>query len=188
MAKGVTFKLEGFKELEAALMHLEKQATRKTVARNALRKAGAPIKAAMEAKSPVDDGTLKGSITISTKIKGEAGKAAYSQAMREGFDKASAVKAMRDARRAAKGTMPPVILYVGPAERAFHAHLVEFGTAPHVNGGIYAGSRHPGTAPQPFARPAWDENKDEALKIVAAELRVEINRAITRQAKRKAKG
>ena len=188
MARGVTVKLEGFKELEAALMHLDKQATRKTVSRNALKKAGEPIKAAMESLAPVDDGVLKGSITISTKIKGEVGKAAYSQAMRQGFDKASAVKAMRDARRAAKGTAPPVIMYVGPGERAFHAHLVEFGTAPHIVGGKFAGARHPGTAPQPFARPAWDANKDAALRIVAEELRVQIDKAIARQAKRQAKG
>ncbi|AZV00398.1 tail-component protein [Paracoccus phage vB_PthS_Pthi1] len=188
MAKHVTFKLEGFKELEATLMRLDKQATRKTVSRNALKKAGEPIKAAMEAHAPVDDGVLKGSITISTKIKGEVGKAAYSQAMRQGFDKASAVKAMRDARRAAKGTAPPVIMYVGPGERAFHAHLVEFGTAPHIVGGKFAGARHPGTAPQPFARPVWDANKGAALRILAEELRLQINKAIARQAKRQAKG
>lgn len=188
MAKGVTFKLEGFKELEDAMARLEKSTTRKTVARNALKKAGDPIKAAMEANAPVDDGVLKGSITIGTKLKGEAGKAAYAKAMRQGFDKASAVKALRDARRAAKGTMPPVIMYVGPGERAFHAHLVEFGTAPHAAGGMFAGAAHPGTAPQPFARPAWDAKKDEALEIVATELRAQIDKAIARQARRKAKG
>ncbi|XQZ45688.1 HK97 gp10 family phage protein [Paracoccus yeei] len=188
MAGSVTFRMEGFKELEAALMRLEKQATRKTVVRNTLKKAGVPIKEAMEANAPVDDGVLKGSITISTKIKGEAGKAAYSAAMRAGFEKAAAVKAMRDARRAAKGALPPVIMYVGPGERAFHAHLVEFGTAPHKNAGLFAGSQHPGTAPQPFARPAWDANKDEALQIIATELRAQIDKAVARQAKRRAKG
>lgn len=187
MARGVSVRVEGFKELEAALMQLEKRATRKTVSRNALKKAGAPIKEAMEANAPVDDGVLKGSIVVSTKIKGEAGKAAYSQAMRQGFDKAKAVRAMRDARRAAKGTKPPVIMYVGPNETAFHAHLVEFGTAPHVNGGMYSGTQHPGTAPQPFARPAWDANKEAAIQNIATELRIQIDKAIARQARRKAK-
>lgn len=35
------------------------------------------------------------------------------------------------------------------------AHLVEYGTAPHKNGGIFAGTEHPGTAPQPFFWPAY---------------------------------
>lgn len=187
MAKG--FKVEGFKELEVAMLKLEKQATRKTVARNALKKAAAPIKAAMESNAPVDDGDLKGSILVSTKIKGEAGKAAYASTMRRTHgDKATAVKAMRDARREAKGTVPPVVMFVGPAQNIYYAHLVEFGTKPHINAGMFAGSKHPGTAPRPFVRPAWDSNKDAAMQIIATELRVEIDKAITRQAKRRSRG
>ncbi len=40
-----------------------------------------------------------------------------------------------------------------------YAHLVEFGTAPHLNGGTFAGSRHPGTSPQPFFFPAYRANR-----------------------------
>lgn len=40
-----------------------------------------------------------------------------------------------------------------------YAHLVEFGTAPHLNGGRFAGSRHPGTAAEPFFFPAYRANK-----------------------------
>ena len=40
-----------------------------------------------------------------------------------------------------------------------HGHLVEFDTAPHVNGGIFAGSQHPGTKAQPFLLPAWRLNR-----------------------------
>jgi HK97 gp10 family phage protein len=40
-----------------------------------------------------------------------------------------------------------------------YAHLVEFGTAPHINGGRFAGTRHPGTAPQAFFFPAYRANK-----------------------------
>lgn len=183
----VSAKLHGFKELEASLMQLEKQATRKTVVRNTLKKAGEPVATAMKAKAPVDEGDLRDSIIVGTKIKGEVGKAAYSKAMRQGFDKAAAVRSMRDARRAAKGTMPPVIMYVGPGEKAFHAHLVEFGTAPHANGGMFAGTMHPGTAAKPFARPAWDEKKDEALSIISDELRAQIAKAVGRAARRKAR-
>lgn len=36
-----------------------------------------------------------------------------------------------------------------------YAHLVEFGTAPHINGGQFAGSEHPGTAANPFFWPGY---------------------------------
>lgn len=35
------------------------------------------------------------------------------------------------------------------------AHLVEYGTAPHINGGWAAGTQHPGTKAQPFFWPAY---------------------------------
>lgn len=39
--------------------------------------------------------------------------------------------------------------------KARYAHLVEFGVAPHINGGKFAGTKHPGTKPQPFFWPAY---------------------------------
>jgi HK97 gp10 family phage protein len=36
-----------------------------------------------------------------------------------------------------------------------YAHLVEFGTAPHINGGKFKGTQHPGTPAQPFFYPAY---------------------------------
>jgi HK97 gp10 family phage protein len=44
-------------------------------------------------------------------------------------------------------------------ETAYYAHMVEFGTDPHINGGVFAGTQHPGTTPQPFFLPAWRLNK-----------------------------
>ena len=185
----VTAKVSGLKELEAALMGLDKASTRKTVARNALKKAGAPVADRANEMAPVGaTRRLKGSVIVSTKIVGEAGKAAYAKTMRAtAGNKALATKAMRDARRAAKGTMPPVMMFVGPVKTVFYSHLVEFGTAPHINGGIFAGSKHPGTRPQPFMRPAWDAMQDVALARITDELRGQIMRAASRQAKRKAK-
>lgn len=184
----VTAKITGMKELEAVLMSLDKAATQRTVMRNTLKKAGEPVAEAMRVNAPVDTGDLRGNILVSTKIKGEAGKAAYAKTMRDtAGNKALAVKAMRDARRSAKGTLPPVMMFVGPGEKAFHAHLVEFGTAPHINAGLFAGSKHPGTAPQPFARPAWDAEKEATLRRISVELRKHIDKAVKAQAKRKAK-
>lgn len=185
----VTAKVTGLKELEAALSELEKAATRKTVARKVLMAAGQPVAAAMREKAHRRTGRLAEHIEVSTKIKGEAGKAAYAKTMRAtSGNKALSLKAMRDARRETKGSMPPVMVFVGPSVKAPHAHLVEFGTAPHVNGGQFAGTKHPGTAPRPFARPAWDATQDQALKIISAELRKELDKAVKRQARRRAKG
>lgn len=36
-----------------------------------------------------------------------------------------------------------------------YAHLVEFGTAPHVVGGIYKGALHPGSVAKPFFYPGY---------------------------------
>lgn len=36
-----------------------------------------------------------------------------------------------------------------------YAHLVEFGTKPHVNAGMFAGTQNPGTPPRPFFWPAY---------------------------------
>lgn len=42
-----------------------------------------------------------------------------------------------------------ITIYAG-GKGAYHAHLVERGTDPHENKGKFAGTDHPGTAPQPF--------------------------------------
>lgn len=58
-----------------------------------------------------------------------------------------------------------------------YAHLVEFGTAPHINGGKFAGSRHPGAQPKPFFFPAWRANK----KRVRARITRATNKALKRE-------
>lgn len=184
----VSVKVEGLRELESALSQLEKRATRTAVARRALKKAGEPVAEAMRALAPEVDGDLRQSITVSTKLASDAGKQAFHQAMKAGLGKAAAVSAMRGARRAAKSAAPPVMMFVGPSTKAFHAHFVEFGTAPHINGGMFKGSQHPGSAPRPFARPAWDAQQGTALRLITEELRSEIMKAVKRQAARKAKG
>lgn len=185
----VSVKITGLKELERSLQELEKAATRKTVVRNALKKGAAPIASAMAANAQrTPDPKIGANIVVGTKIKGEAGKAAFSQAMRQGFDRASAVKAMRDARWAAKCSLPPVIMYVGPSERFRFTHFWEFGTKPRINKGMFAGTKHPGTRPTPFIRPAWDSQRDAALQAITTELAEQILKAAARQAKRKARG
>lgn len=69
----------------------------------------------------------------------------------------------------------------GPGYRK--AHLVEFGTAPHLVGK----KAHPGAAAKPFLRPAFDETAQETLTIFGNVLGPEIEKAAVRRRKRKAK-
>jgi HK97 gp10 family phage protein len=85
-----------------------------------------------------------------------------------------------------KGTQ----IYLGPRRgngyNGYHGHLIEYGTAPHTIkpvdakglsflGGVYSGARHPGTAAQPFMRPAFDTQhgavvdsvKDQTAALIA---------------------
>lgn len=185
----VTVDVRGLRELERALGEIEKRATQKTVVRNALKKSAEPTAQLMrQMAAGTWDGKISGNIIVGTKIKNEAGRAAYAASMREtGGNKVAAVQAMRGARRAAKGTLPPVLMYVGPGERSWRAHWVEFGISPHTNAGIYAGTRHPGVRPNPFIRPAWDATQNVALDMIAGEMWTQIQRAAARQARRKAK-
>lgn len=64
--------------------------------------------------------------------------------------------------------------------QARHAHLVEFGTAPHDNGGMFAGTKHPGTDPQPFLLPAERLTRDRNRR--------RIGRAISRAVRNAGEG
>lgn len=59
-----------------------------------------------------------------------------------------------------KGSDPDltVTIHAGDA-KAFYAAMVEFGTAPHINGGLFAGTQHPGSSPTPFFFPAYRANR-----------------------------
>lgn len=56
-----------------------------------------------------------------------------------------------------------------------YAHLVEFGTAPHINGGLFAGTEHPGTRAQGFFYPTYRRMRKRA--------RGRVSRAITKAIK-----
>lgn len=72
-----------------------------------------------------------------------------------------------------------ITIYAGNDE-AFYARFVEFGTAPHLNGGRFAGSDNPGTSAQPFFYPAYRAKR----RLV----RGRVSRAVNKAAKRVAAG
>ncbi len=167
-----TVKIEGLSGLEAGLRSLGTAATMRNVMRRALVKAGEPIAQTARSLVPVDSGQLKDSIIVSARLNSKVGVSEYAKAMRETQDKSAALGAMRDARRAMKGSLPDVVMYVG-AGPVPHAHLVEFGSVHNK--------------PQPFMRPAWDQHKDQLVGIIQSEMKVEIGKAAARAARKLAK-
>ena len=69
-------------------------------------------------------------------------------------------------------------IYAGNDE-AFYARWIEFGTAPHINGGLFEGSKHPGTNAQPFFYPAFRANR----KGVKREIRKAVRNAAKQAAR-----
>ena len=163
----VEFKTDGFKELEEQLDRLSKSAG-KGVLRRALREASQPMVEIAKSRVPKDKGSLRDSITVSVKLaKRQAG--IHRKMFRN--DKAS------------------VEMFLGPSydlgAGGRHGHLVEFGTAPHINKGQFPGTQHPGTAPQPFMRAAWDEDQVKLLDRIGQNMWKELQKSIAR-AERKA--
>ena len=62
------------------------------------------------------------------------------------------------------------------------AHLVEYGTAPHwqPNRGIM----HPGARPYPFARPAFEDTKQEVVDMVGKTAWANISSSLVRASKK----
>lgn len=177
----MTVQVEGFRELEAALAQIEKKATAKAVMRRALRNAALPVAEKANSMAQIGPtGRLSDSVIVGTKVKNEAGKVAYAKVMGAGGTKGDALAAMKSAR---KGNST-VEMFIGPVVQAFYARFVEFGTAPRINGGKFAGTQHPGTAPQPFMRPAWDSEQQATLDRIGAEMWSEIRKSAARAAKR----
>lgn len=70
-------------------------------------------------------------------------------------------------------------IYAGN-ERVRYAHLVEFATKAHVNGGMFAGTKHPGTNAQPFFFVSW--------RALRRRTKSRVSRAINKAAKEVATG
>lgn len=163
----VTLDLADFKDLERQLEKLSKAAG-KGALRRSLEKSAAPMVDLAKSWVPVDDGDLRDSITVGVKLaKRQAGQHR---------------KMFQDDRAS-------VEMFLGPSYNlgagGRHGHLVEFGTKPHINGGKYAGTQNPGTAPQPFMRPAFDQDVRKMLDRLGEDLWVEIEKSVLR-AERKA--
>lgn len=165
----ITMKVEGLKEVRAALDELPK-ATSKNVIKRVLLKQAEPIVRAARAAAPVRYGHLKRSIiALYRSTGGDAGKSAFAQARAGGASRAEAGQAARAANRGAGGSAEVII---GPGRHP-QAIFQEFGT-----------EHHPA---HPFLRPAWDSNKDKVLEGIKDDLWAEIKKAAQRLARKAAK-
>lgn len=150
----------GFKEMDEVLRELAK-GTAKGVARRAMKSALTPVLEAAQAAVPKGaTGNLAAGLSITSKLNKNQSRAAMA-------DRVGGLLTM----------------YVGA--RSPHSHLVEFGSGPRVHKSGKAVGAMPA---QPFLRPAWDSNTDQVLTILAAELRVQIEKTLARAAKRAARG
>jgi HK97 gp10 family phage protein len=83
-----------------------------------------------------------------------------------GSNKTGALMSLLTIRRDPTSPKDKTVTVVAPSTKTPHyreAHLVEFGTAPHFEPKI--NHMHPGADPKPFMRPAFEETKEEVVKI-----------------------
>ncbi|MFA5546646.1 MAG: HK97-gp10 family putative phage morphogenesis protein [Sphaerochaetaceae bacterium] len=135
------FEIHGLKETMDALEQLPTASMKKTVVRNALKKAAVPIKDKAQTNAqglPFDSKSIAQSIKIGTTLK-------RSQRGRQDRSRVTA--------------------YVGSSHPL--AHIFEFGSAErYTKKGAYRGY----IPPMPFLRGAWDSQKKVSLELLKEEI------------------
>lgn len=157
--------VKGLKALEAKLKKIPKAA--RSAIRQALAESADDIVTTMKHLAPVSPsgthgwppGQLRDSITATF---GDGSVPKYA-AFRN-----------RKGRRVIRSNDPDLSVTITAGdEHVRYAHLVEFGTRPHPQGGKFKGTMHPGTAAQPFFYPGYRAHR----KRVKARISRAVNRA-----------
>ena len=147
-------KIIGLDKLRRKLKAIPKAA--KDEARKAVVLGAEEIAALQRNLAPVDDGDLKDSIHVTKP--GET-TPPYSQP------------------GGSRTANPEQALVTAGNTKVRYAHLAEYGTAPHVNGGLFAGSQHPGTQAQPFFWPGYRALRRRVKSRVSREINKAIKKA-----------
>jgi HK97 gp10 family phage protein len=155
-------KIEGLDRLNRKLARLPIVAQRKI--RDAMSDGADEIVAMMKALVPVDSGDLKDSIAWTW---GSAPKGALTLATVRG-------RGIRST-----GSENTITIYAGNSE-AWYARFVEFGTAAHTAGGMFAGATIPAIPASPFFFVSYRANRKR--------VKGRITRAINKAAKEVAAG
>lgn len=193
----ITMSMHGANELAASLRELGYQLEKNTLKRAGRKGANVILKSARE-KVPVRYGFLKKSLRVASdrspkksevKFWVSIAKNAYADRGDGKFRKVKTSVQKQRRRRYVKGEIYP----------RNYAHLLEFGTLPHRVGrgsgqslglpGLKkaTGPMHPGARPRPFMRPAYDTQKENAVRAFAAACEAELPKAVAK-AKAKAAG
>lgn len=132
------------------------------VLRDTIEASASDLVGAQRNLSPVDEGDLKQSIVYTM---GDQNPPKYA--------------AFKDKQNHQKGDPSLAAIITAGNTNVRYAHLVEFGTAPHLNGGVFAGAQHPGTSPQPFFFPPYRARKKKIKNGVARAVNKAIKKATT---------
>lgn len=169
-----SFKLSGFKELEAELNSLGKRVTARRVAERALRKAAEPIHARAKELAPDDPETGTGKYLVeaikigrASGVEQKLGNSGEVVSVFVGIDGSVKPSKPSTKRLTKKGTGKP-----GGGVAAYSIFM-EMGTATH--------------SAKPYMRPAFEEKKQEAVENIAEILREEIGKTKARAARKAAK-
>lgn len=158
----IVLKVEGLRELQAALEELPK-ATSRNVVRRALMNALKPMEAQAEALAPSLTGQLRSTIETSAKL------SRRQKAQHAADIGAKTVKTAEGYRSTPQTT---VFMFMGPASSA-KSIVQEFGSVHQ--------------SPQPYMRPTWDSGAMAALKSIKDEFATELEKARARLARKAAK-
>lgn len=143
--------------------------TVKAFVKQALAEGADETVATMKSLAPEDTGKLRESIQASFEDGSVPAYAAFVGSKRE-----------RKRQRVGKADPELTVLLTAGNSAVRYAHLVEFGTAPHINGGLYAGSKHPGSKAQPFFFPGYRANRRQ--------IKAKMRKALKRGAEAVARG
>jgi HK97 gp10 family phage protein len=142
-----SFEITGLDELEDQLLALSKKVATKSL-RSALVRAARPVVKAAKAKVPVKTGALRQS--IGTASRRGRGRKNFATAIVGPKSRNKRAIALANAGRSK------------PVKGIFWGHIVELGYGRQ--------------APQPYLRPALDENADEAVQIFAKAIKQNLER------------
>lgn len=154
--------LDGLKDLNKALKKLNGKVSG-SIARRSIGKAGRVMRDEIKTRAPVDTGNLRNSIRSKVSKLGRTGFAA----------KIGPGKVMGRDRDTKKSFIKADGWYAHIVERGSKSHKIpRRGTKPLKIGGklVMGPVTHPGTAPRPFIRPAWDATKDRLPGVMGREL------------------
>ncbi|MDX3928699.1 MAG: HK97 gp10 family phage protein [Shinella sp.] len=137
--------LEGWQRLQRRLQAIPERVRQETQA--ALFSAAEDVAEVMKGLAPVDDGDLKDSIAVTP----------------------GGQKTPPHSQPGGATTVPEnAVMITAGDSKARHAHLVEFGTAAHTAGGMFAGAAIPAIPAQPFFFPGYRMSRKRAARKIKA--------------------